>query len=303
MRGAVACNSGRYGVKEGDRSAYRRRANRREHDLPGCQGRAAGERRHKNRPDQAGPAVKGSHAGRDRDKEWQGVNGQGKQQAEQSAEVEKAEDDAKDEHGGELRTVGCTVAPPPPPWRKAQISGWRGLRKLESDVERLFLMLQILQLEQFVLDEPLSEESTMTAQIDQVVSAKEIAEARRKARALRSRVAHRRSDAKIDVDVGTLRIFLKVVDATSPRDVGTKSKGSEQTSSSDEISPQEAADILRMSRPSVMRLISLGHLHPRKILSRNKLSRAEVVAYQENLSRQQRRALDNLAAMTEEYDF
>jgi hypothetical protein len=143
----------------------------------------------------------------------------------------------------------------------------------------------------------------MTAQIDQVVSAKEIAEARRKARALRSRVAHRRSDAKIDVDVGTLRIILKVVDATSPRDVGTKSKGSEQTSSSDEISPQEAADILRMSRPSVMRLISLGHLHPRKILSRNKLSRAEVVAYQENLSRQQRRALDNLAAMTEEYDF
>jgi hypothetical protein len=52
-----------------------------------------------------------------------------------------------------------------------------------------------------------------------------------------------------------------------------------------------------------MRLISLGHLHPRKILSRNKLSRAEVVAYQQNLSRQQRQALDNLSAMTEEYDF
>jgi len=164
-------------------------------------------------------------------------------------------------------------------------------------------MLQILQLEQFVLGEQLDEESAMTAQIDQVVSAKEIAEARRKARALRSRVAHRRSDAKIDVDVGTLRVFLKVVDAASPRGAGTQSKGSEQTSSSDEISPQEAADILRMSRPSVMRLISLGHLHPRKILSRNKLSRAEVVAYRENLSRQQRQALDNLAAMTEEYDF
>ena len=58
-------------------------------------------------------------------------------------------------------------------------------------------MLQILQLEQFVLNEPLDEESMMTAQIDQVVSAKEIAEARRKARALRSRVAHRRSDGKL----------------------------------------------------------------------------------------------------------
>ena len=164
-------------------------------------------------------------------------------------------------------------------------------------------MLQILQLEQFVLNEPLDEESMMTAQIDQVVSAKEIAEARRKARALRSRVAHRRSDAKIDVDVSTLRAILKVIGATSTRTGGDQSKGAEQKSSTDEISPQEAADILRMSRPSVMRLISMGHLHPRKILSRNKLSRAEVVAYQQNLSRQQRQALDNLAAMTEEYDF
>ena len=143
----------------------------------------------------------------------------------------------------------------------------------------------------------------MMAQIDKAVSAKEVAEARRKARALRSRVAHRRSSAKIDVDIGTLRAILKVVDAASPRGASSQSKGSQQKSSTDEISPQEAADILRMSRPSVMRLISMGLLHPRKILSRNKLSRAEVVAYQHNLSRQQRQALDNIATMTDEYDF
>ncbi len=142
----------------------------------------------------------------------------------------------------------------------------------------------------------------MTTQIDQVVSAKEIAEARRKARALRSRVAHRRSDVKIDVDVGTLKVILKVVDATSPRGATLKSTLSEHASSGDEISPQEAAKILKMSRPSVMRLIEMGHLHPRKILSRNKLSRAEVVAYEANLSRQQRLALDNLATLTNEYD-
>jgi hypothetical protein len=52
-----------------------------------------------------------------------------------------------------------------------------------------------------------------------------------------------------------------------------------------------------------MRLIAMGHLHPRKIRSRDKLSRAEVVAYQASLSGQQRRAFDILAAMTEEYDF
>ncbi len=143
----------------------------------------------------------------------------------------------------------------------------------------------------------------MTTQIEQVVSAKEIAEARRKARALRSRVAHRRSDAKIDVDVGTLRIFLKVVDVVSPRFAAVPSKDSERASSSDEISPQEAANILQMSRPSVMRLIAMGHLHPRKVLTRNKLLKAEVVAYQASLSRHQRQALDNLAALTEKYDF
>jgi len=164
-------------------------------------------------------------------------------------------------------------------------------------------MLQILQLEQFVLDEPMSEESMMTAQIDQVVSGKEIAEARRKARALRSRVAHLRSTAKIDVDVGTLKAILKVVDTASPGGAAIQSKVSEQVYTTDEISPQEAANILQMSRPSVMRLIAMGHLHPRKVLSRNKLSKAEVVAYQASLSRRQRQALDNLAEITDQYDF
>jgi predicted DNA-binding transcriptional regulator AlpA len=71
----------------------------------------------------------------------------------------------------------------------------------------------------------------------------------------------------------------------------------------DEISPQEAADILQMSRPSVMRLIQKGFLHPRKVLSRNKLSRAEVLAYQAEHAREQREALTNLTALSNEYDF
>jgi hypothetical protein len=164
-------------------------------------------------------------------------------------------------------------------------------------------MLQILQLEQFVLDHLSNEEGVMTAQTDKVVSAKEVAEARRKARALRSRVAYRRSSAKIDVDVGTLRVILKVVDAASSLGAVVQSKVSEKTPSSDEISPQQAANILQMSRPSVMRLISMGHLHPRKILSRNKLSRAEVLGFQVRMLKQRRQALLNLAKVTNEYDF
>ena len=70
-----------------------------------------------------------------------------------------------------------------------------------------------------------------------------------------------------------------------------------------EISPQEAAGILQMSRASVMRLIEKGLLHPRKVVSRNKLSRSEVEALRATLTRQQRRALSNLVTLTEDYEF
>ncbi len=129
MRGAVARDGGRHGVQEGDRGAYCRRANCREHDLPDCQSRTADTGSNQNRSDHAGATMKGGHAGRDCDEKWQGVNGQGKEQAEQSAEAEQAEDDAKCEHDGKLRTIGCTVAPPPPPWREAENSGIYGLSK------------------------------------------------------------------------------------------------------------------------------------------------------------------------------
>jgi hypothetical protein len=152
------------------------------------------------------------------------------------------------------------------------------------------------------------ETAAMTAQIEVAVSAEDVADARRKARALRARVAGRRSNTTVAVDAGTLRSILKVVDAVSlpltPRGVAPRrTKVPAPTAAIDEISPQEAAVILQMSRPSVMRLIERGLLHPRKVLSRNKLSRAEVVAYQIRQSRQQRQALDNLVALSEAYDF
>jgi hypothetical protein len=148
----------------------------------------------------------------------------------------------------------------------------------------------------------------MAAQIRAALNAKDIADARREARALRARVARRRSNTKVEVDAGTLKSILKVVEAVSsqlPRGgvVIGRAKALEPTVAGDEISPQEAAAILQMSRPSVMRLIAKGQLHPRKVLSHNKLSRAEVVNYQIEQSRQQRQALSNLVALTEDYDF
>jgi DNA-directed RNA polymerase specialized sigma24 family protein len=111
----------------------------------------------------------------------------------------------------------------------------------------------------------------------------------------------------MEVDAGTLQSLLKVVDAVSlrpaRRGLATRRTLVAEPVADEEISPQEAADLLQMSRPSVMRLIQKGLLHPRKVLSRNKLSRAEVVAYQIEHSRQQRQALSNLVGLTEEYDF
>jgi excisionase family DNA binding protein len=71
----------------------------------------------------------------------------------------------------------------------------------------------------------------------------------------------------------------------------------------DAITPREAAKILQVSRPSVMRLIKMGFLCPRKVASRNKLSRADVLAYQAAHALEQRKALANLTALSDEYDF
>ncbi len=148
----------------------------------------------------------------------------------------------------------------------------------------------------------------MVALIQVALNAKDIADAKREARALRARVARRRSNTKIEVDAGTLKSILKVVDAVSsklpPGGVAIgRARAAKPTFAADDISPMEAAAILQMSRPSVMRLIAQGQLHPRKVLSHNKLSRAEVETYQIEQSRQQREALSNLVTLTEDYDF
>jgi DNA-binding PucR family transcriptional regulator len=114
------------------------------------------------------------------------------------------------------------------------------------------------------------------------------ADIRRKVVALRSRVAMLPANAKVEVDAGTL---VSILTAAGPALLA------------DEISPQEAAHILQMSRPSVMRLIDKGVLHTRKILSRNKLSRAEVLAYRFQYDSERRQALENLTSLSDEFDF
>jgi excisionase family DNA binding protein len=147
--------------------------------------------------------------------------------------------------------------------------------------------------------------------LEVVLSEKEVAETQRRARALQGQVAEKSPRSKVEVDAATLGRFLRFVVAATPRTekhpVRTRAHRVVAMPSSqvkdEEVSPQEAAEMLRMSRPSVMRLIQQGHLHSRKVLSRNRLSRAEVLAFQKRNARQQQQALEDLSVLSQEYDF
>lgn len=141
--------------------------------------------------------------------------------------------------------------------------------------------------------------------LELLLTERQVEETQRKARALRERLPANGPKDKIEVDAGTLMSFLTFVTEARTRRIRERRVVVQQPVEAvdDEISPQEAADILKMSRPSVMRLIAKGHLHPRKVLSRNKLSRAEVLDYQRQNTRQQRQALSNLSALSEQYGF
>jgi excisionase family DNA binding protein len=69
---------------------------------------------------------------------------------------------------------------------------------------------------------------------------------------------------------------------------------------SDEVTPQQAAGILQMSRPSVMRLVQQGHLSARKVGAHHKLSAAEVKDYARRHARKRATARDELSTLSQE---
>jgi excisionase family DNA binding protein len=71
----------------------------------------------------------------------------------------------------------------------------------------------------------------------------------------------------------------------------------------DELTPQEAAAELRMSRPTVIRLIDKGALPARMVGTHYRLPRAAVLAYRDRNAAVRRAGLRNLAALTEDHDF
>jgi len=70
-----------------------------------------------------------------------------------------------------------------------------------------------------------------------------------------------------------------------------------------DLSPSEAADRLRISRPSVMRLIARGELSSRKDGGHYVLSPRELRSFQVRLAAARGEALRDLTVMAEEFNF
>ena len=99
------------------------------------------------------------------------------------------------------------------------------------------------------------------------------------------------------VDPAVIRSVLTVLEAVIAREQA------DAATDEAELSPQEAADILGMSRPTVMRLIERGRLRARKVNTHHRLLRAEVAAYRESQAVTRRQALRSLSEMSVEHDF
>ena len=85
----------------------------------------------------------------------------------------------------------------------------------------------------------------------------------------------------------------------------TMTEGVAQAAAEDntDLNPSEAAERLRMARPSVMRLIARGELSSRKDGGHYVLSPRELRSFQARLASVRREALSDLAAMADEFGF
>lgn len=131
-----------------------------------------------------------------------------------------------------------------------------------------------------------------------------IANARRGADELRMLLRSVSTEAKvITVDTASGRVTLELDVLRSVAEVVESVHAHHDIDPEEEVTPREAAKILRMSRPSLMRLVGKGHLTARKVGAHHRLSRAEVVAYKLAQSGVRRGSLAAIASITEEFDF
>lgn len=130
----------------------------------------------------------------------------------------------------------------------------------------------------------------MDVDLPETISAETIQRARPAAAALRRLLTGGTLPAGVASDA--LDALLTIMDGVA-----------EAAGDSSDLSPSEAAERLRVARPSVMRLIARGELSSRKEGGHYVLSPRELRSFQMRLAPVRREALSDLTAMAEEFGF
>jgi len=130
----------------------------------------------------------------------------------------------------------------------------------------------------------------MDIELPDTISGETIEQARRAAATLRALLSD--GDLPSGLAPEALRALLTVVDGIAETLAGDA-----------DLNPTEAAERLRVARPSIMRLIGRGELSSRKDRGHYMLSPRELRSFQARLTSVRREALAELTRMAEEFGF
>jgi excisionase family DNA binding protein len=131
----------------------------------------------------------------------------------------------------------------------------------------------------------------MEIELPETISAETLGAAKPAIEALRASLAE--SALPLGLTAETVTALLTVMD-------GVAAAAAEDNT---DLSPSEAAERLRVARPSVMRLIARGELSSRKEGGHYVVSPREIRSYQLRLAAVRREAFSGLSRLVEEYGF
>ena len=115
----------------------------------------------------------------------------------------------------------------------------------------------------------------------------------RKGRSVRLQASDKTAPA-VEVPTSAFRLFLEILNQMAQGNAVTL------VPSHHELTTQQAADLLRVSRPYFVKLIESGAIHYHRVGSRRRVKFENLMAYMEKVKGESREALDELAAQAQE---